>query len=124
MRRLTALLAATAVALGAAACGDDPPNISPITPSVPATVTDTFTGTLNRNGGATYTFIAARTGNITATLVSLGPDSGLTVGLSIGAWNGNSCSAQIAKDNAVQTSYVLGTASGAGTLCVRVYDVG
>jgi ABC-type nitrate/sulfonate/bicarbonate transport system permease component len=123
MRRLTALFAAAAVALGAAACGNNN-DTTPITTPTPVTTTDSFAGTLKQNGGVTHTFLTARGGNVTATLVSLGPDSGLTVGLSLGIWNGNACSAQIAKDNAVQTSYVLGTASGAGTLCVRLYDVG
>jgi hypothetical protein len=123
MRRLAAL--ALAAALMAAACGSDNTPTTPTTPNTPNT-TDTFTGTLTPSGGNTFPFITARSGSITATLTSLGPDSGLTVGLLLGTWNGNACSVQSAviKDNAVQGSTILGAASAAGSLCVRIYDVG
>ena len=120
MRRLAVL--ALAAALTAAACGNDSIT-TPTTPTTP-TVTDTFNGTLTPNGGLTHTFITARSGSITATLTSLGPDSGLTVGLLLGTWNGNACGVQLAKDNAVQGSFINGAASAAGSLCVRIYDVG
>jgi hypothetical protein len=109
-------------ALATAACGGSD-TTTPTTATTPTT-TDTFTGVLNQNGGRTHTFITARSGSVTATLVSLGPDSGLTVGLSLGTWNGNACQTVIAKDTAVQSSSVIGTGSAAGTLCVRIYDVG
>jgi hypothetical protein len=108
--------------LSAAACGNDTIT-TPTTSSTPTT-TDTFNGTLTPSGGNTFTFITARSGSVTATLTSLGPDSGLTVGLLLGTWNGNACTVQLVKDNAVQSSSLLGAASGAGNLCVRVYDVG
>jgi hypothetical protein len=125
MRGFPALLLAAAVALGAVACGNNNNSTSGTTTTPSAvTTTDSFTGTLNPNGSVTHTFLTSRSGNVTATLVSLGPDSGFTVGLSLGAWNGNSCTTFTAKDSAVQTSYVLGTASTSGTLCVRLYDAG
>jgi hypothetical protein len=120
MRGLAVL--AVAAALVAAACGSDTPT-TPTTPAIPAT-TDTFNGTLTQNGGFTHLFITSRSGSITATLTSLGPDSGLTVGLLLGTWNGNACAVQIVKDNAVQGSTIIGAASAAGSLCVRIYDVG
>src|SRR5689334_10831985 len=121
MRRLA--IVALAAALATAACGDDSSSNIPTTPTIPTT-TDSFPGTLNPNGGRTHTFITARSGSITATLVSLGPDSGLTVGFALGTWNGNACQQTLVKDNAVQTSAILGAASSAGTLCVRIYDQG
>jgi hypothetical protein len=121
MRRLAVL--AFAAALTAAACGSNDTPTTPTAPSAPA-VTDTFNGTLTPSGGATFTFITARSGSLTATLTSLGPDSGLTVGLLLGTWNGNACAVQIVKDNAVQSSTIVGAASAAGSLCVRIYDVG
>ena len=42
----------------------------------------------------------------------------------IGTWNGISCTIILANDNALQGTTVTGTASGVGTLCARVYDVG
>jgi hypothetical protein len=120
MRRLAVL--AFAAALSAAACGSDTPT-TPTVPTVPAT-TDTFNGTLTPSGGSTFTFLTSRSGSVTATLASLGPDSGLTVGLLLGSWNGNACAVQLVKDNAVQSSTLLGATSAAGSLCVRIYDVG
>jgi hypothetical protein len=88
-------------------------------------VTEEFTGTLNINGGASFPFIAQSAGLITSTLTTLGPDSTLSVGLSLGTWNGTSCSvASIHNDNAGQGSAVIGQSTGAGSLCTRVYDVG
>ena len=121
MRRLA--IVALAAALGAAACGDDSSSDPGTAPTIPTT-TNTFTGSLNPNGGRTETFITARSGTVTATLVSLGPDSGLTVGFGLGTWNGNACQMTLVKDNAVQTSAIIGAASNAGTLCVRIYDQG
>ena len=120
MRGLVML--AIAAALAAAGCGSDTPT-TPTTPSIPVT-TDTFPGTLTPNSGRTHLFITARSGSITATLTSLGPDSGLTVGLALGTWNGNACAIQLAKDNAVQSSVLIGASSAAGSLCVRIYDIG
>lgn len=124
MRRMTVLLVAAAAALGAA-CGNNSALTGTTTSPTPAaTTTDTFNGTLNQNGGVTHTFLTARSGNITATLASLGPDAGITVGLAIGTWNGNACQLVITKDNAVQTSSIIGQATSAGNLCVRIFDVG
>jgi hypothetical protein len=113
---------AFAAALTAAACSNNNP-IIPTTPNT-GTTTDTFSGTLAPSGGNTFTFITARSGSINASLDSLGPDSGLTVGLLIGTWNGNACAVSLSKDNAVQGSVIVGAASAAGSLCVRIYDVG
>jgi hypothetical protein len=121
MNRAT-FLAAIVLAVSAAACGDDTPATP--TPTTPLTVTDTFAGTLNPNGAASYSFTTAASGNVTATLATLGPDSTLIVGLSLGTWNGTSCQIVLANDKATQASVIVGAASGAGNLCVRVYDVG
>jgi len=120
MSRVTFL--AMILALGAAACGSDLPSTP--TPTTPVTVTDTFAGTLNRNGAASYSFTTASSGSVTAALTALAPDSTLIVGLSLGTWNGFACQIVLANDKATQTSTVIGTASAAGSLCVRVYDVG
>jgi hypothetical protein len=121
MSRLQVL--AVVLALSAAACDSDNP-ITPITPSLPNTVTDTFGGTLNQNGGESYPFSTSSSGGVTATLSTLAPDSALEVGLSLGTWNGSACYIVIAKDKATQSSSVLGQATSSGSLCVRIYDVG
>jgi hypothetical protein len=111
-----------ACALAAAACGSDT-TTTPTTPT-PVILTDTFTGTLNQNGGQTYTFLTAASGNITATLTTVAPDSTLVVGLSLGTYNGSACQIVLAKDNAIQGASVVGSGNSTGTFCVRIYDVG
>jgi hypothetical protein len=118
MRRLTALLIATALA---SACASEPVPTAP-TPTVP--ITEFFQGTLTINGGVTHTFNSTAGGTVQATLTALGPDSTAIVGLSLGTWNGNACQIILAKDEATQSSTITGTASSAGGLCVRIYDVG
>src|SRR5205807_5265116 len=109
-------------AFGAAACSSDTPTTP--TTTAPVTVTDTFAGTLTSNGAASYTFTTAASGVVTATIATLAPDNALIVGLALGTWNGNACQVILSKDQATQFSSVIGQASQATTLCVRIYDVG
>ena len=113
---------AVVLALGAAACGND--TTTTPTPTTPATVTDTFAGTLSSNGAASYAFTTASSGLITATIATLAPDTTVVVGLALGTWNGNACQVVLSKDQATMLSYVQGQASQANTFCVRIYDVG
>jgi hypothetical protein len=122
LRSLARLVGAAPFVLLCISCGDD--NFTtPTTPTVPI-VTDTFSGTLNPNGGATHSFASAGPGQMTATIKSLAPDSTVLIGLSIGIWNGNACTTVVAKDDATSGSSILGTVTGVGLLCARVYDVG
>ena len=120
MSRVTFL--AVLLAIGASACSND--TTTPTTPTTAVTVTDTFAGPLTQNSGATHSFSTAASGNVSALITNLSPTSSIIVGLSLGTWNGASCSIVLVNDKATQTSSLLGTASGSGTLCVRVYDVG
>ena len=96
----------------------------PTTPD-PVIVTDTFTGTINVNGGATHNIFTTATGTVIATLTSLGETPPEKVGFSMGTLAGATCNAVLTNDNAVVTSVLTGTVSTlAGSLCVRVYDVG
>lgn len=109
-------------ALLAAGCDNDPD--TPDTPTEPAPVTDTFTGTINVNGAATHTFAVGFAGLVTATLTTVTPDATIQVGLGLGTWNGTNCQIILPKDDALQGNAVAGVASGPGTLCARIYDVG
>ncbi len=120
-RVIRTFLLAALVAV-AAACGDDA--TTPTTPTPPVTVTETFSGTVTRNGAATHTFATQASGSVTATLTTLGPDSALVVGLSLGTFNGSACQLVITKDDATQGTVVTGGVSTLGNLCVRIYDVG
>src|SRR5204862_1014986 len=54
--------------------------------------TDTFTGTLSKNGAFTHIFTIQTLGAVTVTIVGLSPDTTQIVGLSLGVWNGTACS--------------------------------
>ena len=114
------LLAAVVAASG---CDNDVGN-TPTEP--PPTVIDTFTGTVNLNGGVTHTFNVAANGTVIATLTTVTPDSTIPLGFGIGTWNNSSqtCTMTIVKDDALQGQIHTGIASGLGTLCARIYDAG
>jgi hypothetical protein len=110
---------------GAAGCED----VNPTDPSDPdplPTVTDTFTGTLNRNGAATFSFTVQGAGGVTLVLSKVLPDNTVAVGLAMGTWNGTTCAivAGLFNDNALEGASIIGQAGGAGQLCVRISDVG
>ena len=113
---------AVVLALGAASCGDD--TVVTPTPPAPVTVTDTFAGTLTPNGAASFPFVTASSGDIRVFISALTPDPTLILGLSLGTWNGASCQIILSNDKATLASGVTGTASGSGSLCARIYDVG
>jgi hypothetical protein len=116
-------LAVLALAVVTSACGDDPVVTPPTTPT-PTTTTETFSGTVNRNGAVTHSFSSQASGTVTATLTTVAPDSALIIGLSLGTWNGAVCQIVLANDVATQGTTVTGGVSSFGSLCVRVYDVG
>src|SRR5919201_1816497 len=118
----TMVLLVMLAAGGAAACEDNT-TTAVTTPTTPTT-TDTFTGTVTVNGAVTHLFSATQRGTVSATLTTMDPDASQTVGVSLGTWNGTSCQIILANDQAVVGAGVLGTVSGVGNLCLRVYDVG
>jgi len=103
----------------AAACDNGPTTVTP--PSNPI-VTETFSGTLTKNGSITHQFAATSRGTVTATLTKVDPDSTLAIGVSIGTWNGASCQIILSNDATTVGTGLLGTVSGVGNLCLRVYD--
>lgn len=113
------VLAVAMLAMGA--CN----NNNLITPPTPGTpVTDSYSGTLTKNGAFTHAFSISTLGSITAAIVSLAPNSAQIVGLQLGVWNGTSCTASSSTDTATTGSSITLTASSAGVVCVRLYDVG
>jgi len=119
-----ALLVLCSSALLAACGGDDTTTPTTPSPGAPPTVTEVFAGELNRNGAVTHPFLAGASGNVVATLDSVGPEDVAAIGVLLGTWNSTSCQTVIANDNAAQGATVIGAASVASNLCVRVYDVG
>ena len=112
-----------AAALFAAGCDNDVENAPGITEPAPTT-TETFEGTITVNGAATHTFLTVAQGIVTVSLTEVTPDATIGVGLVLGTWNGVVCQMSLAMDNAVQGNQLLGTVSGAGSLCVRIHDTG
>jgi hypothetical protein len=121
IHRALAVTLAIILAAAAAACGGEDAPTTPTAPTAPASVTVTFNGTVARNGANTHPF-TTDAGTVTATISVLSPDSAAVVGLVLGTWNGVSCQTVIANDRATQGTPVIGTASGSGDLCVRLYD--
>ena len=119
------LLAATlGTTLTTVGCSDDTPT-TPTDTAAPTSITEMFSDSLNVNGGRTHPFTAQRAGDVIARLTSIAPDEAATIGLSIGTWNGSSCQIIIANDNVTVTAgTVIGSATGTGSFCVRIYDVG
>jgi len=114
--------------LAAGACSNDTLS-SLTTPTTTQTFTDTFSGTLSKNGAFTHSFTTASLGAVTVTILSLQPTTSQLVGLSLGVWNGSACSTSPAtggssSDVATTGSSISLNASAAGSLCVRLYDVG
>ena len=111
------------LALAPVACNSNNP-FNPVTPTPTDPVTETFSGTLGVNAGATHTFVAAFPGDVRATLTALEPDSAAVLGFLLGVWNGSSCTVVTANDASTLNTALFGVATTTGQLCVRVYDVG
>lgn len=124
MRRVT-LACTLLLPFLTAGCGGDIQNIIGPTPE-PVIVTETFTGTIARNGATSHPFPInfSSGGEVTALLRTLTPDSAAVIGLSLGTWNGSACAALLSNDTATQASSLTGLATTSGSLCVRLYDVG
>jgi hypothetical protein len=121
MQRLCRALLVLVAAVTMGACNNNPIVTAP-TPGTP--VTDTYSGTLSKNGAFTHSFSISTLGSITAAIISLAPDSTQIVGLQLGVWNGTSCTAASSTDTATTGSSITLSASAAGVVCVRLYDVG
>jgi hypothetical protein len=117
LRLLTLLLMAGA----AASCGG---TVASALTTPTTTSTDTFSGTVTRNGAFTYPFAVTAAGTVTASYTSIGTDNTIALGLALGTWDGSACQILLVNDNATVGVVVTGSVSSAGSLCVRVFDVG
>jgi len=104
-----------------AGCGSDDPTNGPTAPT-PVAVTETVTGILTPNGGRTHEFVVQQAGTVAVRLAALAPDDTISIGLSLGTWNGSVCSAILSNDRAALNTTVTGTAQQTGLFCARVYD--
>jgi len=110
-------------AFAAAACGSN--TITNPTPGTPPTsITESYSATVTVNGANTQPFSVSTIGTVTVKLSALSPNDTVTVGVSLGTWNGATCTLIITNDAAVLNTTVTGTAQTIGQFCARVYDVG
>ena len=125
MRRVTFLPLTLMAVLTLASMACDSGENTPTTPTTPGpTITETFAGTVTQNGAATFTFNTSVSGIVTATLKSIGPVTTAQVGLALGTWNGVTCAVVLTNDRITTGLAVTGQVNAAGSLCVRIYDVG
>ncbi len=117
-------VAIVALATGAAACDDPGPTAPIIDTPVVETITETYSGTLARNGAVTFPFAVSAAGAATASLAGILPDNTVALGFSMGTWNGTTCNTVISNDNAREFTQLVGSAGSAGALCLRIHDVG
>lgn len=124
MRRVT-ITCTFLLSFLAAGCGGQIQSL--LAPSEPPVyVTETFSGTVTRNGATSHPFAinSAGGGDVTAVLRVVTPDNTAIVGMSLGTWNGTACQAIISNDRATAPTTLFGRATSAGLLCVRIYDAG
>ena len=109
-----------------AGCSNDPFSTVPSDTTTPTmSVTETLEGRLGVNGATAHPFAVEVAGTVTATLSAMDPPDAV-IGISLGTWNSstNLCQAILANDAAVAGNTIVGTASVAGTFCIRLIDVG
>lgn len=115
------------VALTAAgtACSTNPLTTAPTETTVAPSVTETLEGRLDVQGAAVHPFVVAEAGVVTAFVSTLDP-SDAVIGISLGTWNAATsvCQAVLANDAAAVGSSFVGSATVAGTFCIRIIDVG
>ncbi len=109
-------LMAAALAMACGGVGDLPSDTPTPTPT-----TENFTGSIGKNGVAVFTFAESITGDITATLTTLSPQTDISLSFSLGTWDGSACSIGVSNDAAITNTILTGTAAP-GSFCVRVAD--
>jgi len=104
-----------------AACSEDPAQVPTQPEPVPVTVT--FDGTLTVNGSAVHVFTVERAGGVTAQMIEASIDN-VTIGMSLGTWNGVACQLIIASAAAKEGDLIAGTAQTVGNFCLYLNDNG
>lgn len=124
-----AVAVAALLASSLCACSTTPTGPSTITTTTTtstgtgAIVTETYSGTLD-TGGGNYYFLSVNPGAVTTTLTAVAPDPTVAMGLTVGSFDGLTCTPVVASETAKLNSVLVGLATASVTLCLRVYDVG
>ena len=88
-----------------------------------ASTTETFNGTLTPQGVVSYPVTVAAPGEFFLTLVSLTPQTSITVGLGVGQPVNGVCQLLNAVENA-KVGYLMDLSLDLGAYCVVIYDIG
>jgi hypothetical protein len=126
MRRPTTVFPLLCAALLCiAGCGsDDPPPTAP-TPITP--VSEQIAGALTPFSVRIHSFAVDNAGAVTISLTTITPNDPVNptrIGMDLGtALGSNVCQVTVSNTDVIQGQGVSGTATSAGMLCVRIYDV-
>ena len=115
----------TAVVLATARCNwFHNSNNTSTSPST--TLTDTFSGLLNQNSFAIFTFSTAQSGTVAVTLTAVTPATSAPLNLGVGTPGAsNTCTLTTSTSSAVAGAIAqITTSENAGSYCVKVYDTG
>jgi hypothetical protein len=123
-RQIPALVLIASLTAAMAACNKNSTTAPTVATTPTVTMTESFTGTLTINGANSTFFSTLAAGTVTATIKSLAPDSGVTIGLALGNWTGSACQLAVTNDAALIGNIVTGSVGGVSSVCARVYDVG
>jgi hypothetical protein len=120
MRRSIVVLGCVMSALLAVGC-DNGPDLDP--GPIPTPTVETFTGSVNLNGGVTHSFDAGGAGTVTATITALQPSTSI-LGFQIGTWNAaaNVCTIVLSNDVATLQSAHTAFTQSTASLCARLHD--
>ncbi len=117
------LVAASMAACGGATPTTPTPTTTTTTTATTVTVTDSFDGKLGQSGSNTHTF-SAQAGSVTVTLTAEAPLETLGLGMDVGTWDGTTCTTVLTNASSKLGTALIGTATTAVNLCIKVYDVG
>lgn len=115
LRRRAALLAILTSTVALSGCGTTAPS---------ASVTETFNGVLVPTASTWHVFTTSGGGDLSITLSSMTPLSGITVGVGLGVAANNACNLQYTQEGFRVGAVWTTSLSNKGSYCVAIYDVG
>jgi hypothetical protein len=129
-RRVLLIPVVAAVAMAVGGCSGSSDSTSTTSPTTTTVIssTETFAGSVGRNGSAVHAFTVKTAGyTLLAGYTSITPASVTALGLGIGTWDATTSSCglnQTQNDAAKSASTGLSGTASSGNYCVRVYDGG
>jgi len=121
-----AILAAIALISATALAACHSTTTAPTTTTgAPATVTETFSGSIAQTANLSFPFTVAATGNVQVTLTDVEPLTTMALGIAVGTWDGTTCTPGLATNDHAKSGVTALTGTAvAGSYCVQVSDSG